>query len=430
MKKRMLSLVLALALLCTVSMPAFAADTTGSGEQLEKTTDYLISYVEEMGGPTYQHDTATLYIARSGVKNEKVNAYLDAYLASLKSALDENGGKLFAYGAESPVYYANGAAILAALDLDPTNFYGYDLIQNIRDFDRDTLLQKDCITLSYVLMTFAQFAKESDAALVNGIIDAILTSYQETDTAVGFDYWGISADNNQRCVTALLPFVHAREDVKNAVEKSVSWTISKIDENGFLHDSYMDTANADSTGRGLAMFAAAGEIEAAKAVYDAVLTLSLDNGAFAYKPGDMDENGYATGDVYEGLVNYARVKAGKTALNDLSDTAYFRTENVKAQIGAIADTVTLEDQESISAIRAAYDALPEAFQNKIGDISKLTNAEKTIADLLAVQEPVIPDTPDGSNNPNTGDQNAAVPVLLICSVSALAAYGLRRKLVR
>lgn len=430
MKKRMLSLALALALLCAVSLPVFAADATGSGEQLEKTTNYLMTYVEEMGGPTYLHDTATLYIARSGVKSDRADAYLDAYLASLKDALDENGGKLFAYGAESPVCYANGAAILAALDLDPTNFYGYDLIQNIRGFDRDTLLQKDCITLSYVLMTFSQFAGESDAALVNDMIDAILASYKETDTAVGFDYWGIGADNNQRCVTALLPFVSAREDVKNAVEKSVAWTVSKIDENGFLHDSYSDAANADSTGRGLAMFAAAGEMEAADTVYSAVLTLALDNGAFVYLPGDTDENGYATGDVYEGLVNYARVKAGKTALNNLSDTAYFRAENVKTRIAAIADTVTLEDQESIAAIRAAYDALPESFQSKIGDISKLTASEKTIADLLAVQEPAAPNTPDGSNNPNTGDQNAAAPVLLICCVSALAAYVLRRRLVR
>lgn len=430
MKKRMLSLALALALLCTMSLPVFAADATGSGEQLEKTTDYIISYVENMGGPTYQNDTATLYIARSGVKNDRVSAYLDAYLTSLKDALDENGGKLFAYGAESPIYYANGAAILAALDLDPTDFYGYDLIQNIRDFDRDTLFQKDCITLSYVLMTFSQFAGESDAALVNDVIDAILTSYKETDTAVGFDFWGIGADNNQRCVTALLPFVSVREDVKNAVEKSVAWTVSKIDENGFLHDSYSDAANADSTGRGLAMFAITGEKEAADTVYNAALTLALDNGAFVYLPGDTNENGYATGDVYEGLVNYARVNAGKTALNDLSDTAYFRAEDVKAQIAAIADTVTLEDQEGISAIRAAYDTLPESFQSKIGDISKLTAAEKAIADLLAAQKPAAPDTPDDSNNPDTGDQNAAVPVLLICSVSALAAYVLRRRLVR
>ena len=49
-------------------------------------------------------------------------------------------------------------------------------------------------------------------------------------------------------------------------------------------------------------------------------------------------------------VNYARVNAGKTALNDLSDTAYFRAEDVKVQIAAIADTVTLEDQESIAAV--------------------------------------------------------------------------------
>ena len=94
MKKRMLSLALALVLLCAMSLPVFAADANGLSEQLEKTTNYLMTYVEEMGGPTYQHDTATLYIARSGVRNDRVDAYLDAYLASLKDALDENGGKL------------------------------------------------------------------------------------------------------------------------------------------------------------------------------------------------------------------------------------------------------------------------------------------------------------------------------------------------
>lgn len=51
-----------------MSLPVFAADANGLSEQLEKTTDYLMTYVEEMGGPTYQHDTATLYIARSGVE--------------------------------------------------------------------------------------------------------------------------------------------------------------------------------------------------------------------------------------------------------------------------------------------------------------------------------------------------------------------------
>ena len=436
MKKRMLSLVLAFALLCIFAVPAQAADGAGTAAQLEKTTGYLISYVEDAGGPTYLNDTTTLFIVRSGVQNEQVTAYTDAFLQNVQQTLSKTGGKLYAYNSathlydiESPVYYANVSAALAGLGYDPTDFAGYDLIESIRSCDRSAMLSLDCISLSYILTTFSQFADASDEALLNELIDAILSSYRETEEAVGFDYWGIGPDNNQRCVTALLPFTGTRADVKEAVEKTIAWTVGAIDESGFLHDSYADQANADSTGRGLSLFSAAGEMEAADTVYRALMTLALENGGFAYQPGQQYDNAYATGDAYEGLIHYARVNAGETALYDLSDTAYFRAEEVKAQIAAIPDTVTLDDQDGIAAIRAAYDALSPHFKAKIGDISRLTDAEAAIEKLAAAQLPTVPEGPSGTESPDTGDSNTAVFAAAACIISALAAFALRRKLL-
>lgn len=85
----------------------------------------------------------------------------------------KDGGKLYAYNSathlydiESPVYYANVSAALAGLGYDPTDFAGYDLIESIRSCDRSAMLSLDCISLSYILTTFSQFADASDEALL------------------------------------------------------------------------------------------------------------------------------------------------------------------------------------------------------------------------------------------------------------------------
>ena len=78
-----------------------------------------------------------------------------------------------------------------------------------------------------------------------------------------------------------------------------------------------------------------------------------------------------------------------------------RSGNVIALIEAIGEAVTIESESTVASARAAYDALEESEKAKVSNYSKLLEAEKTMAEILAridVAEKLINaiGTPDGT----------------------------------
>ena len=89
---------------------------------------------------------------------------------------------------------------------------------------------------------------------------------------------------------------------------------------------------------------------------------------------DLDE------DQKDGVVNYDKVTAGITALENAN-----KPYVVRDMIEALPEkaSVTLADSAAVAAARNAYNALDEAGKTKVGDITKLTEAEEAILKLAS-----------------------------------------------
>ena len=114
------------------------------------------------------------------------------------------------------------------------------------------------------------------------------------------------------------------------------------------------------------------------------------------------------------VVGYDKVTAALTRIEELENLYEENKEAVDrliADIDAIPSTVTLEDEESILALKARYEALDDELKATVKNYSKVTKALKAIEAL---------------KSPNTGD---AWPVAVSAAavLATAAAWLVRRK---
>jgi hypothetical protein len=102
----------------------------------------------------------------------------------------------------------------------------------------------------------------------------------------------------------------------------------------------------------------------------------------------------ADGD-YKGL-NYDAVALGgwtRTCITAFELVAKYEGAEpyleIEKQIDALPDTITLQDEAAIVAVREAYNVLPLSQQQKVSNYQLLLSAEMTIADLKEAQENAI-----------------------------------------
>ena len=241
---------------------------------------YLLS-----GAESFSVENAVDYLAYIKAGYD-MSAYNESFLASVKSNLDENGGKLVTpavagYSSEMGIY-GSLIQILFILGINPADFEGYNLIEAFENLD---------LNASYHPYYYRPAIEAANETFAKTLCDKYIADFYVSGS--GLNYWGFSCDNTAHFLTAIAKY---KNDYSDYVEdaKAVIKTYTK--ENGAYCDpQWAPDVNADSTALAMMAYASIGELDTAFTYYKNLVEgfESDEAGVFCY----IDEvNAYATKD--------------------------------------------------------------------------------------------------------------------------------------
>lgn len=452
MNKNKITAILILVLMIgnLFSQKVVAAEITNSEVQttIADSAKYLLSLFDEESPVTYQDYWTVMVIARSGISGTE--QFYDTYYNSLLQALNENDGKLIETDSytgtqsESIVSYAGAALTLAFIGKDATNVGGYNLIDKIEHFDRESIHNLYFSSLPLVLTAVEQFDSDiSDKTLKSYLIDELLT-HHVAGSGFGSEYY-MDVDSTAMCVQALSPYYESDSKVKTALDESMEYIRNEQLEDGRFQTEYSwegidyQYINSDTTAMALLAAVQMGSSvvsdlngENGTNVVDALMTFLLNDpaGAFTFTSESPSENVFATIDSLRALTNYERLMDGKSLFYNISDTPQVIYRDVIDKINALPDEIQLTDQVALNEINTLYNNLPDVFKQKISNYNSYVQAKSEYDSLVNQQisketETTKVDTVTSDTTveaPATGDQNqlsVLVAALMLSGVTLL-----------
>lgn len=251
--KKFISSLLALMIVMSLTITAFAADKSDVQSKIDSSIKYAFDGKFAVNGYAAKDSKILLMHRKSGADVEK---FKEDYLKSVKQWLDE--GK----DAGDVVTLAMIIDNLDAYSQDTKNFEGYNLHEKLTSFDPNNYYNP--FGLYYVTETahrlgYDDFGKN----LCNDLIKRYYKLGEGTNFWNGF---GTSPDDLSAFVLAIAPY---QDDYKEYITDALTIAETFGGENGYGFTA--DAPNADSTAMVLAANAVAGNKEKADAVYNQLL---------------------------------------------------------------------------------------------------------------------------------------------------------------
>ena len=317
--KKVLSLTLALLMLLTSVSAAFTVQAREATKieqverQIQRAADYVIGNTD-MNTISYP-DYWTLL--KSGAD---MTAYRENCLASLKTNLEKNDGKIviegtewyqdenkewqsYSYSYEDLAVYGAAILITGYYGYDTTDFEGYDLTAPLKNFDLST------VTNPYAFRTAIEAALSedwfNDKEYADELAMYLISNFY--DMGKGLNYYGYSCDNTGHFLAAL-GGLEGQYDLY--VNDALAVIKQYTKENGAYADSvYVTDVNADSTALAMMGYAAAKNYDGACWYYNMLIDqfYNAQTGAFQtanYTTGALEDNLYATKDALLALEYY------------------------------------------------------------------------------------------------------------------------------
>lgn len=292
-----------------------AATTSYYETYLASLTDFEVRAIEDVllclkGNGNLTNKDVFLNYMKSLINNGKFAS---------KELPSANGGT-YTVNYDIPEVYAMMLLIGQELELDVTDFYGCNLLENfVTSFNSlyDSYdLQNNQATIYYMKYVAAAINNYSDeitnsSELMGKVKDIILTHYYKSnETGTGIDYWGINADNNGAVLPSLYYLYKTDNDVKTKIDAAVAWTETLLEEQGYIVSWGVKSPN--STGLALCLFATFNGTKA-DITYSGLLTLkdTTTTGAYYSDYGLLSP----TRDAYCGLLALSAAKEGKYFLD-------------------------------------------------------------------------------------------------------------------
>lgn len=235
--KKTLSFLLALCLTLSVGFTAFASEKTVSEqvyEQIEGAVAYLTKGVESYGVDDAINYTVLL---ESGMDPDKFG---DGFMADVKKNLEANNGKIIGAYGESLATYGAVIVALSYYDVDPTDFYGYDIVAAFMAMDpADTSFSPNY----YRVILEATIYCDNAESFAKSICDTYVSEYYTMGK--GVDYYGYSCDNTAYFIDAMSYYYDEYENVINDAY-TVLGTYA-VKGGYFSNAQYSTEPNTDST---------------------------------------------------------------------------------------------------------------------------------------------------------------------------------------
>ena len=301
--KKLLSIILAICVMLTSSITAFAAEEETSDKvmrQIEGAIAYLTKDVE-----SYGVDSAIDFsiIADSGAD---VSKFADAFIADVKANLDANGGKIVSSYGENLSTYAAVIIALFNFHVDPADFRGYDITKAFLAMDPTV----EPVSPNYyrIITSALMFCDDSDKFL-EAVCDTYISSYYTMGK--GVDYYGFSCDNTAYFIDAIAIGNFALKKYKDVLDDALKVLDTyKVDGGYCFNPEYGTEPNANSTALALMAHSAYTDgpqeshsyFDLLNGIYaDLCAFESTTTGVFTY---DGDESAYTTKEALIALSYY------------------------------------------------------------------------------------------------------------------------------
>lgn len=244
------------------------------GAQLSGGADFLLKSVDSL---TISKAADFLAYLNGGANVDKYKA---DYVASVKSMLDSNNGKLVStINGEVKSDLALYGAVIPALEklgYDAKNFEGYDLVSAFESTDTDS------ISNPYYYRVAIE-AASSDFA--HKLIDKFIAD--DYTIGSGMKYWGYSCDNTAMFLTSIAKYA---DDYSTYVDDAKQILKTYTKDTGAFYSYQYNNVNANSTALCAMAYAALGDNDTAFSYYKNLVEGFEDTtGVFTYN-GKRDDS--------------------------------------------------------------------------------------------------------------------------------------------
>lgn len=276
------------------------------GAQLSGGADFLLKSVDSL---TIEKAADFLAYLNGG---SNVDKYKADYVASVKSMLDSNNGKLVSkIGGEVKSDLALYGAVIPALEklgYDAKKFEGYNLVSAFESTDTDS------ISNPYYYRVAIE-AASSDFA--HKLIDKFIAD--DYTIGSGMKYWGFSCDNTAMFLTSIAKYA---DDYSTYVDDAKQILKTYTTDTGAFYSYQYNDVNANSTALCAMAYAALGDNDTAFSYYkNLVEGFENTTGVFTYN-GKSDVS--ATKQSYLALT-YFKESVGNAAYEHKEHVAKNRT---------------------------------------------------------------------------------------------------------
>ena len=276
------------------------------GAQLSGGADFLLKSVDSL---TIEKAADFLAYLNGGANVDKYKA---DYVASVKSMLDSNNGKLVStINGEVKSDLALYGAVIPALEklgYDAKKFEGYDLVSAFESTDTDS------ISNPYYYRVAIE-AASSDFA--HKLIDKFIAD--DYTIGSGMKYWGFSCDNTATFLTSIAKYA---DDYSTYVDDAKQILKTYTTDTGAFYSYQYNDVNANSTALCAMAYAALGDNDTAFSYYKNLVEGFEDTtGVFTYN-GECDVT--ATKQSYLALT-YFKESVGNAAYEHKEHVAKNRT---------------------------------------------------------------------------------------------------------
>ena len=415
MKKRIVSALLALALLFGLCSAAYAASSSPGSSNVNGSAAYMYGRVS---APKYGSEWVILGLARSGYSVP--DKYFQDYYAALEQTVKDKGGVL---STSAYTYYSRVVIALAAMGKDATNVGGYDLVAPLADFDKVVgtglngpiwaLLALD--SRNYTMPTAPVGKTQASRQMyVDRIVNSQLddggwnlssTPYYKTGSA--------DADITGMALQALAKY-QSQTMVKNAINKALD-CLSGMQTSSGGFQSYYGFATSESVAQVVVALCELGVsltdsrfVKGGKSPLDALLVYRKSDGSFIHSGSESGDNMTSTEQGLYALVAAQRAANGSNSLYRMGDARTISTPTtpayglpdinpavqyvpVKAPGTTFSDISGHKNQAAIEALAA------RGIINGVGDGSFKPNDNMDRAQFAAITVRALGLTPQAVN---------------------------------
>ena len=284
---------------------------------------------------------------------------------------------------------------LTAAGYDPTNIGGYNLVNNLADFNKINMQGFNGPVWALIALDSHNYnLPEGSSTTRAKLVDELLA--HELDGG-GWTYAGTKKDVDMTgmVIQALAPYYNTDARVHAAVDRGLEWLSTKQKSDGSFVE-YNGESCSESTAQVIVALTALGInpendtrfIKNGKTMIDGLLEFYLGNGQFEHLK-DNGANGMATYQSYYALAAYLRLLDGKTSLYNMTDVKFLsnpgKAETVLPELGPKGNATVVTDKESVKIAPSEIKNLTNELTVKLAD--KTVKYDKKAMDAIKKRIP-------------------------------------------